>query len=363
MGHLILQGDSTTHYPGFSLLGESTLAITFDDALIDSVLDFLVLKGTTSVSIASNGFSGGFHVLHQLEEKDNVLTTVTVSGPEDFNIGSQANSNLGDGVVTDIAATAASPTKIHSSLTLIDASATTGHVDIFAGAANTSGAGPFDNGASLNPNITITYTGLKINGGSGTDIIENDAKNGIVTVGNGDADHVFLGGAGAKATLGTGTGDVVAVGISTLGSNEAAGAALGDRVTFGQAATAVLFVGTGAEAGPTAGTASIGQTKVLNAADGMKIDFQAITTSNIIIKPPIFIVGQPLPSITTVENAAVGGLGGPGVAFFNFKGNEYFIATNHNETVVSSDDAIVKLVGVQDLNHSTNAAGLVTLHV
>jgi hypothetical protein len=211
MGHLILQGDSTTHYPGFSLLGESTLAITFDDALIDSVLDFLVLKGTTSVSIASNGFSGGLHVLHQLEEKDNVLTTVTISGPEDFNIGSQASSNLGDGVVTDIAATAASPTKIHSSLTLIDASATTGHVDIFAGATNTSGAGPFDNGTSLNPNITITYTGLKIRDGSGNDLIENDAKNGIVTAGNG-TDHVFLGGAGAKATLGTGTGDVSGLG-------------------------------------------------------------------------------------------------------------------------------------------------------
>jgi hypothetical protein len=32
-------------------------------------------------------------------------------------------------------------------------------------------------------------------------------------------------------------------------------------------------------------------------------------------------------------------LGGPGVAFFILGGNEYFIATNHNETVVSSDDA------------------------
>jgi hypothetical protein len=30
MGHLILQGDNTT-YPGFSLLGESSLAITFDE--------------------------------------------------------------------------------------------------------------------------------------------------------------------------------------------------------------------------------------------------------------------------------------------------------------------------------------------
>jgi hypothetical protein len=41
MGHLILPGGNTNGYPGFSLLGESSLAITFDDALIDSVLDFL----------------------------------------------------------------------------------------------------------------------------------------------------------------------------------------------------------------------------------------------------------------------------------------------------------------------------------
>ena len=192
MANLILQADNTI-YPGFSLLGESTLAITFDEKQQDLVLDFLVLKGTTSVSIASNGPIAGVHVLSQLEEKDNVLTTVTISGPQDFNLGSQTNSNRGDGAVTDIAATAASPTKIHSSLTLIDASATTGHVDIFAGATNTSGAGPYQNGASLNPNITITYTGLKIKGGSGNDLIENDAKNGIVTAGNG-IDHVLLGG-------------------------------------------------------------------------------------------------------------------------------------------------------------------------
>ena len=356
MGHLILPGGNTNSYPGFSLLGGSSLAVTFDDALIDSVLDFLVLKGTTSVSIASNGFSAGFHVLHQLEEKDNVLTTVTISGPEDFNIGSQATSNLGDGVVTDIAATATSPTKIHSSLTLIDASATTGHVDIYAGATNTSGVGPFVDGASLNPNITITYTGLKIKGGSGNDLIENDAKNGIVTAGNG-IDHVFLGGAGAKAILGSGTGDVVAVGLSTLGSNEAAGAALGDSVTFGQASTAILFVGTGAEAGSTAGTKSIGLTKVLNAADGMKIDFQAITTSSNIFDAVVLLGAT---NITNAENAAVAALGGPGVVFFNFGGNEYFIATNHAETAVSSTDAIVKLVGVHDLV-AGSASGLVTL--
>jgi hypothetical protein len=139
------------------------------------------------VSIASTGVPGGLNELPQLAEKDNILTTVTISGSEIFSIGGllSGNSNSGDGVVTDIAATATSPTKIASSLKLIDASTTTSRVEILAGATNTSGSGPFDNGANLNANITITYTGLKIIGGSGNDFIENDAKDGIVHDGNG----------------------------------------------------------------------------------------------------------------------------------------------------------------------------------
>ena len=193
MGHLILQGDNTV-YPGFSLLGESSLAITFDETGGTlNKLDFLVLSGTTSVSIASTGVARGFNRLVQLAEKNNDLTTVTINGSEKFSLGFPSfNSNTGDGIVTDIAAAATSPTKIASSLKLIDASATTGVLEIFAGATNTSGAGPFENGANLNANITITYTGLKIKGGSGGDFIENDAKNGIVTDGNGtDLDQRF----------------------------------------------------------------------------------------------------------------------------------------------------------------------------
>jgi len=95
------------------------------------------------VSIASTGVAGGSNVLPQLAEKNNDLTTVTISGSEQFFLGSATlNSNSGDGVVTDIAATATSPTKIASSLKLIDASATTGGVDILAGATNTSDAVP-----------------------------------------------------------------------------------------------------------------------------------------------------------------------------------------------------------------------------
>jgi hypothetical protein len=183
MGRLILQG-TNTDYLGFSLLGESSLVITMDETgsgfLQFNTLDFLVLSGTTSVTIASTGGINGTNELPQLAEKNNVLTTVTINGAEDLKLGSftTGHANSGDAVVTDIAATAASPTTIHSSLTLINASATpAGGVEIFAGATNTSGAGNFANGASLNANITITYTGLTIKGGSGNDSIENDAKN------------------------------------------------------------------------------------------------------------------------------------------------------------------------------------------
>jgi hypothetical protein len=364
MGHLIRQGDGTT-FLGLSLPPETSLAVTLDDTGTNGLtLELLVLSGTTSVSIASTGALGGFNVLPQLEETNNNLTKVTISGSEPFILGSSTgDSNNGDGVVTDIAATATSPTKIHSSLTLIDASAARGDLEISAGATNTSGAGQFDNGGTLNSNVTITYTGLVIKGGSGSNFIENDAKNGIVTDGNGNADTVFLGGAGAKAILGTGINDIVFVGASDLGTNETAGTALGDKVTFGDAATAVLTLGVGAEAGSTAGTTSIGLTKVLNAADGMTIHFNAITASNVIVDETQTAAVKSATSITAAENAAVKAMASPGVAYFDFGGNEYFIATNNTETAVNSSDAIVKLVGVTDIHHASNSGGIATLHV
>ena len=234
-------------------------------------------------------------------------------------------------------------------------------MEIFAGATNTSGAGNFANGASLNTNVTITYTGLTIKGGSGNDAIENDAKNGIVTDGNGN-NSVDLGGAGAKATLGTGA-DRVFVGVSNLGTNETVGSALGDKVTFGAAATAKLVVGTGAEAGSTINNAIIGLTKVVKAADGMVIDFSTfgVTTSHFIADETTVVATAT--TLKAAENAAVNAFGSSGVAYFSFKGNEYFIATNNAEAAVSSNDAIVELAGVTDIHHATNNFGLVTLHV
>jgi len=358
MGHLI-RGDNTT-FPGFSLLGESSVAITLDDTGTDGLtLDFVVLSGTTSVSIASKGAPGGFTVLYQLVEKNNDLTTVTITGSEHLFLGASAGGgNTGDAFVTDIAATAKSPTTIHSSLTLIDASETTGGISIYAGATNTSSAGTFQNGGTLNANVTITYTGLEIKGGFGNDYIENDAKNGIVIDRNG-SDVVDLGGAGAKATMGKGAIDLCTVGFSGIGTTETAGSCLGDTVKFGSAATAVLEVLVGAEAGSTASTTNIGLTKVLDAADGLRINFTGITVSGTVADETAAVASAK--NLTAAEDDAVAALAGPGVAYFTYKGSEYFIAANHTETEISSSDAIVKLVGVTDLT-ATNSAGVVTLH-
>jgi hypothetical protein len=56
MSHFILQGDNFT-WPGFSLLGEPSVATTMDETGIGGFneLRFLVLSGTTSVSVASSG--------------------------------------------------------------------------------------------------------------------------------------------------------------------------------------------------------------------------------------------------------------------------------------------------------------------
>jgi hypothetical protein len=360
---LVIQGNST----GETIDHYHQLDLTLQPNGDVSIVDFLVTTGTVTVNIGTSP-EPGFYMIEQLAETDNVLTKVTITG---FGIQLVDPFLFGDAIVTDIAATATSPTTIHSSLSLIDASATTGQNFIDAGAANTGGT-HFVNGSILNSNVTITYDGLTILGGSGQDVIENDANNGIVIDGNHDSDSVILGGAGASTTVGSGANDFVVVGATELGTKETPGQALGDTVTFGNGATATLFIGDavargftvqgqGAEAGPTAGTNNIGQTNVIGAADGMMIDFHVVTASNTIVDETSAAGVAAATTLAAKENAAVAALGGPGVAYFKYQGDEYFIATNGTtETAVGPNDAVVHLVGVNLA--ATISDGIVTLH-
>jgi hypothetical protein len=366
---LLVQGYDISD-SGQTLPPSSSLMVTFDatgTGTSNTSLAFLVLTDDTTVSIASDhgsAVTGGRNILGQLAETNNFVTKLTLSGSQPFLLGN-ANTGLGvnfdDGVVTDIAATATSPTTIASSLKLIDASATTGGVEIFAGGTNTSGSGDFDNGASLNSNVTITYTGLKIEGGSGQDYIQNDAENGVIIDGNHSGDTVILGGSGEKAMLGSGANDYVAVGGgSYLGPENAPGSALGDTVKFGAPATAELMVGSGAEAGSTAGTSSVGQTNVVGAVAGMEIKFDL--QSGTIVNENAAVATAT--SLAAAENAAVAALGQGGFVYFNYHHSEYIIGVNTAETSVSSIDTVVHLVGVNDLTPTLggNPSGILTLH-
>ena len=93
---------------------------------------------------------------------------------------------------------------------------------------------------------------------------------------------------------------------------------------------------------------ALAKPRSLNAAAGMKIDFTIVTTSHFIADETAAVASAT--SLTMAENAAVKAFAGAGVAYFNFQGNEYFIATDNFETAVSSHDAIVELVGVTDIH-------------
>jgi hypothetical protein len=112
MSHLTLEGDNVTYNP-IGLAGDGSVAITLDDTgTLGFAVEFLGLTGTTSVGVGNVAGAGGSTELRQLADFDNTLTTVTISGSDTFALGKVTGaSNSGDGLVTDIAAKAASLTR------------------------------------------------------------------------------------------------------------------------------------------------------------------------------------------------------------------------------------------------------------
>jgi hypothetical protein len=351
-----------------SATGDS-LAATLNNTDATSSLTYLLLGSLTStgdaaVSIASTGAAGstpsaGYNGIGTLTETDGHLTTVTVTGDDYLYLG------YSGGVATDSATTRA-VTTFNSSLTEIDASATTGGVTIYAGNSTQDAAAAI-----------VTYKGLTLEGGSGPgDVLYNGADSGVTTDGNGKGDAVWLGGSNARGVLGTGASDLAEVGDSAYATTlavvgpEAPGSALGDTVTFSVGATAKIIISGGAEwdgatyvrGNPDNG---VGQTTVVGAvAAGATIPGTLIDLSHVVGASPNIQNAQTsvagASNLTAAENAAVAALGGAGVAYFTYGSNEFLVATYAPEQVVCSGDAVVELQGVHIIGLSM-AAGVVHL--
>ena len=356
-------GLSITHS---SATGNS-LAVTFNNTHTTTPTDLLLIKltstGDATVSIASTGAAGstapvGYNGIGALAETDGHLTTVTVTGSDYFNLG------YNGGVSTDHATTTA--TTFNSSLTKIDASATTGGVSIYAGNSTEDAAAAI-----------VTYTGLTLQGGSGAgDFLFNGANSGVVTDGDGRADVVWLGGSYASGVLGMGGSDVAVVGNSpyatAVASNgpEGAGAALGDTVRFGAGATAEVIISGGAEwdgstyVGNNANT-GVGQTTVVGVVaaggtgPGTLIDLSHIVGASTHMMNVQGVTAR-VSNLTAAENAAAAAVGGVGVAYFTYGPNEFLVAAHALEAGVSVGDAVVALHGVS-ITGLSMAAGVVHL--
>jgi hypothetical protein len=324
------------------------LAVTFHNTDSATALNNLTLTAFTStgdatISIDSTGAAGsapfgGYNRIGTLTETDGHLTTVTVTGNNYTYVGYTG------GINTDTATSSSTP--ITSALAKIDASATTGGVTVYAGNTTLDGSG-----------LEVSYNGLMIDGGSGNrEALYNGANGGVTLSGNGDSDSIWLGGSGAIGILGTGASDLAFVGSSayatalTAGGPEVAGAALGDTVTFGAGATAILKIYEGGKwdgatyigGNPSNG---IGETIVVGAVQGFKIDLTGIVgTSGTVQNQQFAIAGAP--NLTTAENEAAAALGAAGVAYFSFGGNEYLVAAHATEAGVSLGDAVVQLHAV-----------------
>lgn len=272
----------------------------------------LTSTGIETVNIASGGTTVNpvnffdtliANKLKNYTDNSNKTTSVVVTGAREVTLGDivvsrdSTTKTTVDGVTLTFngdfinqnatykaAVAASSPTTIASAdvqaaLTTIDASATTGGANIWAGVsesfvlANASATG-----------YSQIYDGLTIKGGSGSDMIRNSAKNGVTTGGDGKdwlivdgttgsadggaGDDTLVANAGKGATLTGGTGNdtfdltaAVMVASSTAALTEASTLrpvtitdfASGDILKFGPTtlASGVLVNGTAAVAAAT----------------------------------------------------------------------------------------------------------------
>ena len=288
-------------------------------------ISVLTSTGDTTIAIHSGGASTA-NIIGSLNETDNHLTTITITGSQAFEL----NSVSTDGVQSTATA---------SSLTTIDGHLATGALTINAG-----GTSSVDN---------VTYTGLTILGGTGGDTITNSAANGVITEG------------ATAATL-----------HNTL-TVSGAGAIINDQASAG---TDTINVFNATSASPFNDTVNFGS-GIATVTDGLTYQVVASATSNN-TGDLLALNGAPHGDILAFSSGIVNAAGDLGAAFnvsaaktldqavflaesatpntvtwFQYNGNTYIEDSGSTPTSTASAE-VVQITGTTvDPSHATIASG------
>jgi hypothetical protein len=368
------------------------LTVNFDQPNPSStnteIIRSIASSGDASIIIHSGGVFAdsqyGFpgNAIYNISEADNQLSTVTLDGSANFTLGVQSMQN---GISTDTGArNQASPVYVVSSLKTIDASATTGMVTISAGKSEAGG------------NLMVNYTeGLTIVGGSGKDIIENDALQNGVIVGHGAAgtagsfvltgdngtvndtlsfgkDVISLGGYNDSAILGSGvtTVKVLADTVPGAGPNAPDTAS----VQFGAGAATVSTQGFvyGQTASVSSDNTHVGILNVSGNLHGQIISMDPSVNFNyfnmmLVQQLPQLGSAISVSSAKTLDQAVflADGAQSDAMTWFQYGGNTYLEcsgATGNKGTSAlpgTANAVVVKLTGLVDLSHTQESFGSV----
>ena len=294
---------------------------------VNETVNNFVSSGLESVAIKSGGTAAAetANTLTNLTDTENSLGTITITGDKDFTLAD---------VDVNTAETATAAKTTAATLTTIDGSTAKGALNITAG----------DNDVSAN--VTTTYNGLTIKGGSGNDIITNAAINGVVEGGAGN-DNITVTGKGATVTTGSGT-DTVTVSAQDVTLN------------FGEGVdTAVITLGN-ANNGSTSSVDHV--TTINGAAAGDKINSNVagVTTTTNMTSAIASNV-----NISSLEAALAQAAGAAQntLAYFTWSdGDTYLLIdkSNNATAALAEDDCIVKLAGTVTFD-ATATGGVLTV--
>jgi len=289
---------------------------------------------TTSIVVTGNKefVLGGMAVTRDGTSQNVTAADFTTNSPSD---GIYQNSTL------DAADTATAD--VQAALTLIDASGSTGGVGIWAGTKD-----------ALTASWNQIYDGLTIKGGSGSDMIRNDAKAGVTTGGDG-ADWLVVNGSLGTADGGAGNDTLVAM--------------FGSRATLTGGTGANTFDVSAAKQGLTTTTrdadANVLSTDTIRATvitdfkagDTLKVNADT-ASSGVMVAGNATVTASGAQSVWAAIDAALEGstVGTNVSTWFNFGGNTYIVTETGSADGFTDGDIVVLLTGLHTLTAAAAAA-------